>query len=77
VWLLAGTTRRGKNADAGVDGAVGSGADRQPVGGGAGYHASATTSRRVTRWLQRNELARFYRYRQRNLLPPLKNQQRC
>jgi len=42
-----------------------------------GYHARATTSRRVTRWLQRNELARFYRYRQRNLLPPLKNQQRC
>ena len=42
-----------------------------------GYHEGETTSRRVTRWLQRNELARFYRYRQRNLLPPLKNQQRC
>ena len=42
-----------------------------------GYDQSETTSRRVTRWLQRNELARFYRYRQRNLLPPLKNQQRC
>lgn len=36
VWFLAGTTRRGKNADAGVDGAAGSGVDRQSVGGGAG-----------------------------------------
>jgi hypothetical protein len=42
-----------------------------------GYYERETTSRRVTRWLQRNELARFYRYRQRNLLPPLKNRQRC
>jgi len=36
VWFLAGTTRRGKNADAGADGAAGSGVDCQPVGGGAG-----------------------------------------
>ena len=36
VWFLAGATRRGKNPDAGVDGAAGSGVDREPVGGGAG-----------------------------------------
>lgn len=36
VWFLAGTTRRGKNPDAGVDGAAGPGVDRQSVGGGAG-----------------------------------------
>ncbi len=32
--------------------------------------------RRSTRWLQRNEQARFYQYRSRNILPPLKNRLR-
>jgi hypothetical protein len=36
----------------------------------------ATLCRRSTRWLQRNEQARFYRYRSRNILPPLKNRLR-
>ena len=40
------------------------------------YHTSEVSHRRTTRWLQRNELDRFYRYRKRNLLPPLKNQLR-
>ena len=33
-------------------------------------HIAATAQR----WLQRNELARAYRYKSRNLLPPLRNQ---
>ncbi len=33
-------------------------------------HAAATAQR----WLQRNELARAYRYKSHNLLPPLRNQ---
>ena len=37
VWLPGGTTRRGENPDAGVDRAAGSGVDRGPVGGGAGW----------------------------------------
>lgn len=55
VWFLAGTTRRGKNADAGVDGAAGAGVDRESAGGGAGVsrgrddltagHAVATAKR--------------------------------
>ena len=36
----------------------------------------ASLCRRSTRWLTRNEQARFYRYRSRNILPPLKNQLR-
>jgi SRSO17 transposase len=36
----------------------------------------ASLCRRSTRWLQRNEQARFYNYRSRNILPPLKNQLR-
>ncbi len=36
----------------------------------------ASLRRRSTRWLQRNEQARFYNYRSRNILPPLKNQLR-
>ena len=36
VWFLAGTTRRGKKADAGVDGAAGPGVDRESIGGGVG-----------------------------------------
>jgi SRSO17 transposase len=36
VWFLVGATRRGKNPDARVDGAAGSGLDREPVGGVAG-----------------------------------------
>jgi SRSO17 transposase len=33
VWFLVGATRRGKNADARVDGAAGAEFDREPVGG--------------------------------------------
>jgi hypothetical protein len=40
------------------------------------YHDSKTAHRRTTRRLQRNELARAYHYKRRNLLPPLKNQLR-
>ena len=36
----------------------------------------ASLCRRSTRWLQRNEQARLYNYRSRNILPPLKNQLR-
>ena len=36
----------------------------------------ASLCRRSTRWLQRNEQARFYNYHSRNILPPLKNQLR-
>lgn len=36
VWFLVGTTRRGKNPDAGVDGAASAGVDRESAGGGAG-----------------------------------------
>jgi hypothetical protein len=32
--------------------------------------------RQSTRWLQRNEQARFYFHRSRNMLPPLKNELR-
>jgi hypothetical protein len=33
-------------------------------------------SRRSTRWLRRNELARFYYYRSRKIMPRLKNKLR-
>lgn len=36
----------------------------------------ASLCRRSTRWLQRNEQARFYQYCSHNILPPLKNQLR-
>jgi hypothetical protein len=33
-------------------------------------------SRRSTRWLRRNEIARFYYHHARKIMPPLKNQLR-
>jgi hypothetical protein len=36
----------------------------------------AVQSRRSTRWLERNEFARFYHHRSRKLLPRLKNELR-
>ena len=41
-----------------------------------GYNRPANAQRRATRWLQRIESARYYWYRARNLIPPLKNEQR-
>jgi len=77
VWFLAGTTRRGKMRTPALTVPRVRELIACRLAEVLGYHESETTSRRVTRWLRRNELARFYRYRQRNLLPPLKNQQRC
>ena len=39
-------------------------------------HSPEVSSRRSTRWTERSELARFYYYRRRKLMPPLKNQLR-
>jgi len=39
-------------------------------------HLLPSRCRRSTRWLRRNEQARFYQHRSRNILPPLKNELR-
>jgi hypothetical protein len=39
-------------------------------------HLLSSRCRRSTRWLRRNEEARFYHHRSRNVLPRLKNELR-
>ena len=53
---------------------------RQLIAGAIEEHLDvnhpAVQSRRSTRWLERNELARFYHHHSRKLLPRLKNELR-
>jgi SRSO17 transposase len=76
VWFLNQETRRGKERTP----ALTLPQLRQLIGGVIDTYLQtsipASLCRRSTRWLQRNEQARFYQYRSRNILPPLKNQLR-
>jgi SRSO17 transposase len=76
VWFLNQETRRGKK----LTPALTLPQLRQLMGGVIDTYLQtsvpASLCRRSTRWLQRNEQARFYQYRSRNILPPLKNQLR-
>ncbi len=76
VWFLNQETRRGKK----LTPALTLPQLRQLIGGVIdaylGTSVPASLCRRSTRWLRRNEQARFYQYRSRNILPPLKNQLR-
>jgi SRSO17 transposase len=76
VWFLNQETRRGKK----LTPALTLPQLRQLIGGVIDTYLQtsvpASLCRRSTRWLQRNEQARFYQYRSRNILPPLKNQLR-
>jgi hypothetical protein len=76
AWFLNKETRRGKK----LTPALTFPQLRQLIAGLIDSHMktnlTATLCRRSTRWLTRNEHARYYRYRSRNILPPLKNQLR-
>ena len=76
VWFLNQETRRGKKFTP----ALTMPQLRQLIGGVIEVYLRTNVPealcRRSTRWLQRNEQARFYQYRSRNILPPLKNQLR-
>jgi SRSO17 transposase len=76
VWFLNQETRRGKAFTP----ALTLPQLRQLIGGVIDAYlrtdVPVSLCRRGTRWLQRNEQARFYQYRSRNILPPLKNQLR-
>ena len=76
AWFLNKETRRGKKKTP----ALTLPQLRQLIGGLIDAHLEtklpASLCRRSTRWLQRNEQARLYSYRSRNILPPLKNQLR-
>jgi SRSO17 transposase len=73
VWFLNQETRRGKKLTPALTVPQLS----QLIGGviDAYLQTSRPESlcRRSTRWLRRNEQARFYQYHSRNILPPLKN----
>ncbi|MBV8309288.1 MAG: hypothetical protein JO344_02700, partial [Planctomycetaceae bacterium] len=53
---------------------------RQLIAGAIEEHLNvndpSVESRRSTRWLQRNEIARFYYHRSRKVMPRLKNKLR-
>jgi hypothetical protein len=76
VWFLNQETRRGKK----LTPALTLPQLRQLIGGVIDVYlrtnVPASLCRHSTRWLKRNEQARFYQYRSRNILPPLKNQLR-
>jgi hypothetical protein len=76
VWFLNQETRPGKK----LTPALTLPQLRQLIGGVIDAYlrtnVPASLCRHSTRWLQRNEQARFYQYRSRNILPPLKNQLR-
>jgi SRSO17 transposase len=76
VWFLNQETRRGKKQTP----ALTLRQLHQLIGGVIDAYLQtnvpASLCRHRTRWLQRNEQARFYQYRSRNILPPLKNQLR-
>jgi SRSO17 transposase len=76
VWFLNQETRRGKKFTP----ALTLPQLRQLIGGVIDAYLRTNVPeslcRRGTRWLQRNEQARLYQYRSRNILPPLKNQLR-
>jgi SRSO17 transposase len=76
VWFLNQETRRGKK----LTPALTLPQLRQLIGGVIDVYLRTNVPeslcRRSTRWLQRNEQARFYQYRSRNILPPLKNRLR-
>ena len=77
AWFLNQETRRGKNPDPGADVSATAATDRgSDRGAPQGQPTVECRSRRSTRWLERNEYARFYHHRSRNILPPLKNQLR-
>ena len=76
AWFLNKETRRGKNTDSRFDLCATTAVDRR-----ADRHLLKTNlipslCCRSTRWLRRHEQARYYHYRSRNILPPLKNQLR-
>ena len=73
TWFLVVEAGRGKKEGAGVDGAAGAcGAGVDPAPGQPLRYAEAGVARERTRWLERNESARFYHYKARNQLAPLK-----
>ena len=76
AWFLTQELRRGKTQTP----ALTFPQLRQLIGGVIEIYLRtndpATLCRRSTRWLQRNEQARFYRYHSRNILPPLRNRLR-
>ena len=76
AWFLNKETRRGKNTDPRADVSTTAAVDRGLIDAYLQTNLNVSLCRRSTRWLQRNEQARFYRYRSRNILPPLKNQLR-
>ena len=69
AWFLNKETRRGKNTDT----ALTFPQLRQLIAGLIDAYLQTNLNvslcRRSTRWLRRNEQARFYRYRSRNILP--------
>jgi SRSO17 transposase len=73
VWFLNQETRRGKK----LTPALTLPQLSQLIGGVIEAYLQTNLPeplcRRSTRWLQRNEQARFYQYHSRNILPPLKN----
>ncbi len=76
AWFLNQETRRGKKKTP----ALTVPQLRQLIGGLIEAHINADDQaplcRRSTRWLQRNEQARYFYYRKRNMLPAPKNQLR-
>jgi SRSO17 transposase len=76
AWFLNKETRRGKNTHPGTDLSAAQAVNRGVIESHLETNLPASLCRRTTRWLQRNEQARFYQYRSRKILPPLKNQLR-
>ena len=76
AWFLNKETRRGKNTDPCADVSATTAVDRRADRRTPGDEPDRFTLSSQHRWLTRNEQARFYRYRSRNILPPLKNQLR-
>ena len=74
AWFLNQETRRGKNTDTGDDVSTTTSIDRRIDRRAPRGESNRFNVRRSTRWLERNEKARFYYHHSRNLLPRLKNQ---
>ena len=76
AWFLTEETRRGKNRDPRADVAAVEAADRRSDRLLLEVNELGKQCRRSTRWLRRNEQARFYFHRSRNIMPKLKNELR-
>ena len=72
AWFLVQEARRGKEGDAGFDGAAGARRVGVAAAGGCGCDEPERVARDRKRWLTRTALARFYRWKKCKRLAPLR-----